>query len=84
VLVDAADFVVVGGEAPRIEISDQATLHLEDTSPLDLVSGSPSVVAAPQKSLFQTDSLAIRMVMPLNWLQRRAGTIAWMSSTTWS
>ena len=84
VLVDAADFVVVGGEAPRIEISDQATLHREDTSPLDLVSGSPSVVAAPQKSLFQTDSLAIRMVMPLNWLQRRAGTIAWMSSTTWS
>jgi HK97 family phage prohead protease len=84
VLVDAADFVVVGGDAPRLEISDQATLHLEDTAPLDLVSGSPAVVAAPQKSLFQTDSLAIRMVLPLNWLQRRAGTIAWMTGTTWS
>jgi HK97 family phage prohead protease/HK97 family phage major capsid protein len=84
VLVDAADFVVVGGEAPRLEISDQATLHLEDTAPLDLVTGSPGVVASPQKSLFQTDSLAIRMVMPLNWLQRRAGTIAWMTGTTWS
>jgi HK97 family phage prohead protease/HK97 family phage major capsid protein len=84
IMIDAADFVVVGGEAPRLEISDQATLHLEDTTPLDLVAGSPAVVAAPQKSLFQTDSLALRMVMPLNWLQRRAGTIAWVQNVTWS
>jgi HK97 family phage major capsid protein len=83
-LVDAADFVVVGGEAPRLEISDQATLHMEDTAPTDLVSGSPGVVATPQRSLFQTDSLALRLVMPLNWLQRRAGTIVSMSGTTWS
>jgi HK97 family phage prohead protease/HK97 family phage major capsid protein len=84
ILIDAADFVVVGGEAPRIEISDQATLHMEDTAPTDLVAGSPGVVASPQRSLFQTDSLALRLVMPLNWLQRRAGTIVSMTGTTWS
>jgi hypothetical protein len=85
ILVDAADFVVVGGEAPRLEISDQATLHMEDTNPTDLVNNaSPAVIAAPQRSLFQTDSLALRMVMPLNWVQRRAGTIAWVQNTTWS
>ncbi len=84
ILIDAADFVVVGGEAPRIDMSDQATLHFEDTTPLDLVAGSPGTVAAPQKSLFQTDSLALRMIMPLNWVQRRAGTIAWTSSVTWA
>jgi HK97 family phage major capsid protein/HK97 family phage prohead protease len=85
ILIDAADFVVVGGEAPRLEISDQATLHMEDTAPLDLVGpGSPGVVAAPQRSLFQTDSLALRMVMPLNWVQRRAGTIAWLQNATWA
>jgi HK97 family phage prohead protease len=83
ILVDAADFVVVGGEAPRMEISDQATLHMEDTAPLDLVSGSPGTVASPQRSLFQTDSLALRMVMPLNWVQRRTGTIAWVQNVTW-
>jgi len=82
ILVDAADFVVVGGDAPRMEMSDQATLHMEDTTPLELVA-SPSTVAAPQRSLFQTDSLALRMVMPLNWTQRRAGTIAWTQSVTW-
>jgi HK97 family phage major capsid protein len=83
VLVDAADFVVVGGDAPRMEMSDQATLHMEDTSPTDLVAGSPGVVATPQRSLFQTDSLALRMVLPLNWLQRRAGTVAWTQNVTW-
>jgi hypothetical protein len=40
-------------------------------------------VAAPQRSLFQTDSLALRMVLPLNWLQRRAGTVAWVQNVTW-
>lgn len=84
VIVDAADFVVADGGAPRFEISDQATLHFEDTNPADLVSGSPGVVATPQKSLFQTDSIALKMVMPLNWLQRRAGTIAWTNNVTWS
>jgi HK97 family phage prohead protease/HK97 family phage major capsid protein len=83
ILVDAADFVVVGGGAPRMEMSDQATLHMEDTSPAELVA-SPSTVAAPQRSLFQTDSIALRMVTPLNWVQRRTGTIAWTSSVTWS
>jgi HK97 family phage prohead protease len=84
ILVDAADFVVVGGEAPRFELSDQATLHMEDTAPLDLVSGSPGTVASPQRSLFQTDSIALRMVLPLNWIQRRAGTVAWTQNVTWS
>lgn len=84
ILIDAADFVTADGGAPRFELSDQATLHLEDTTPADLVSGSPGVVATPQKSLFQTDSLALRMVMPLNWLQRRAGTVAWTQTVTWS
>jgi HK97 family phage prohead protease/HK97 family phage major capsid protein len=84
ILMDAADFVSVGGGAPRFEMSDSATLHLEDTAPAELVAaGSPGVVAAPQRSLFQTDSLALRMVMPLNWAQRRPGTVAWVQNVTW-
>jgi HK97 family phage prohead protease len=85
ILLDAADFVVAGAEGPRVEFSDSATLHMEDTSPADLVTaGSPGVVAAPQRSLFQTDSLAIRMIMFLNWVQRRAGTVVWTSSVNWT
>ena len=83
VLIDAADFVSVGGDGPRFELSDQATLHMEDSAPADLVGGSPGVTASPQRSLFQTDSIALRLVLPLNWLQRRTGTIAWTQNVTW-
>ena len=43
IVIDAADFVTVGGEAPRFEISDQATLHMEDTTPLAIgTAGTPA------------------------------------------
>src|SRR5262249_21264083 len=84
ILMDAADFVSVGGGAPRFDMSDSATIHMEDTTPLELVgTGSPGTVASPQRSLFQTDSLALRMVMPLNWANRRTGTVAYTTSVTW-
>lgn len=84
ILIDAADFVVVGAEGIRMDLSDQATIHMEDTSPTDLVGvGSPPVVAAPQRSLFQTDSIALRMIFFLNWVQRRAGTIFFTAGVNW-
>ena len=84
IAIDAADFVSVGGEAPRFEVSDQTTLHLEDTTPLDIgTGGAPPTVAAPVKSMFQTDSLALRLILPCNWTIRRAGVVAWVGGVTW-
>jgi HK97 family phage major capsid protein len=84
ILVDAADFVSATGDGPRWEISDQATLHEEDTTPLPLAStGTPNTVAAPQRSLFQTDSLALKLVMPVNWIMRRTGMVAYTTGVTW-
>jgi HK97 family phage prohead protease len=84
ILLDAADFVTVTGDEPRFEVSDQATLHFDDTTPLQISTpGAPNVVAAPVRSMFQTDSLALRMIMPMNWIMRRAGVVAWISGVTW-
>ena len=83
ILADAADFVVMGGEGVLWMVSDQATLHMEDTAPADLVGGSPAVTASPQRSLFQTDSLGLRMICPLNWGFRRSGMVAWSQNVTW-
>lgn len=84
IALDAADFVSVGGEAPRFEISDQATLHMEDTTPLPIgTTGTPAVVAAPARSLWQTDSLALRLILPINWTLRRTGVVAWVQGVTW-
>ena len=79
-MVDAADFVSVGAEAPRFEISDQATLHMEDTTPLPIVDGG--VPAAPVRSLWQTDSLGLRLILPMNWVMRRPIT-ALINGVTW-
>jgi hypothetical protein len=79
-MVDAADFVTVGGEPPRFEISDSAVLHMEDTTPLPIVDGGAA--AAPVRSLWQTDSLGLRMLWPMNWVLRRP-IAALLPGVTW-
>ena len=77
-LVSAADPV------PRIEVSDKATLHLEDTTPLQVgVAGSPATVAAPTKSLWQSDLLGIRLILEVSWALRTSAGLAWTESVTW-
>jgi len=84
ICMDAADYVSVTGDTPRFEISDQATLHMEDTAPQHIgTPGTPAVAAAPAVSMFQTDSMALRLILPMNWAVRRAGTVAWVAGVTW-
>lgn len=78
IALDAADFVSVGGDAPRFELSDQATLHFDDTTPQD-VGGSVS----PVKSMWQTDSIALRLILPCNWTIRRPGVVSAVVGVTW-
>lgn len=80
-LLDAADFISVTGDDPRFDVSDQATLHMEDTTPLALNSGTP---ANPIRSLWQTDTLGIRMIMDMNWAMRRTGMVASVTGMTWN
>jgi len=83
-LVDAADFFAATGDEPRFDVSDQATLHMEDTTPLAIsATGTPNTVAAPVRSLFQTDSLGLRMILDLNWTMRRSGMVAFVTGVTW-
>jgi len=84
ILLDAADFFSATSDSPVFAVSDTATLHMEDTTPLAIGTvGSPNTVAAPTRSLFQTDTLAIRMTMDANWAMRRTGVIAWVAAVTW-
>jgi HK97 family phage prohead protease len=83
ILVDAADFATATGDTPNFSVSDQATLHMEATTPAEIV-GTPSVVAAPVRSLWQTDSIGIRMIMDINWVLRRVGMVQWISGQLWN
>lgn len=83
-LIDAADFFTATGDEPRFDVSDQATLHMEDTSPAQIgTAGTPNVVAAPVRSMFQTDSIALRMILDMNWAMRRTGSVAFTTGVTW-
>ena len=42
------------------------------------VAGSPNTVAAPTKSLWQSDLLSIRLVLEASWALRTSGGLAWV------
>lgn len=84
-LIDAADFATATGEDPEFSISDQAVLHMEDSSPSAMTTGgaTPSF-ASPVRSLYQTDCLAIKMLLDINWGMRRTGVFQWTDTMAWN
>jgi len=84
-IIDCADFITATGDTPNFSVSDQAVLHMEDTNPAALSGvGTPNTVVAPIRSLWQTDSIAIRMIMDINWAKRRTGVFQWTDTMAWN
>ncbi|MHA4730644.1 phage major capsid protein [Ensifer adhaerens] len=72
IAIDADDCIIaVEPGSPDISVSRDAIVH-ENDQPLALVSNG-GVVASPQRSLYQTDCLALRLMENLDW---RASTVA--------
>ena len=82
VAVRASDFAGAGGD-PEFDVSEQATIHMEDTTPLEIVSGTGPTTADPVRSLWQTNSVGVRMLMDVSWVMRRSGMVQWINGTTW-
>jgi HK97 family phage major capsid protein len=78
-LIDAADFFTATGTEPRFDVSDQAVLHMEDTTP-GAITLTGSTVNFPVRSLWQTDSIGIRMLLDINWVLRRTGVVAYITT----
>lgn len=84
IAMDAAEFATATGDAPRFAISNEATLHEEDTTPLAIgTPGAPATIAAPVRSLFQTDSIAIRLTLYVTWVMRRTGMVQTIAAVGW-
>lgn len=81
IAIDAEDFATATGDTPEFDVSEQATLHMSD-APGEIVSAAGSV-SDPIRSMFQTNSLALRMVLPLTWKMRRSGMIQYIDSVSW-
>jgi hypothetical protein len=61
---------------PVIETANAGELHMNDT-PLAIVNGGAP--AAPARSLFQTDSIALKMRWPVSWALRDPRGVAWLT-----
>jgi HK97 family phage major capsid protein len=85
IMIDASEFASVTGDTPEFDVSDVATIHEEDTTPLPLVTGAQGsgVVASPMRSLWQTASIGVRMMLDMNWTMRRTNMVSWMTGVTW-
>ncbi len=81
-LLCIAPYALVAALSPQAEIESARAgeLHMSDT-PLPIVNSGVS--AAPAKSLFQTDSIALKMRWPVTWALRDARAIAWLTPSAW-
>ena len=84
IALDASDFVSAEGDTPRFDLSEQATIHAEDTTPLPIASvGTPNTVAAPAISMYQQDLISLRFIQRVTWMLGRPGRIAVTQNVTW-
>lgn len=85
IMVDAEDFVAVAG-SPEFRVSEDTVLHMEDTTPLNIATGAQGsgVLATPSQSMFQTASIALRMILEITWAMRRTGMVQWMTGASWA
>lgn len=74
--------LVYAYDGPMFMESNTATLHMEDTTPLEIVSGAP-VTADPVRSLFQTYVRGIRMILPVTWAMRRSSQVSGLDTVAW-
>jgi hypothetical protein len=64
--------------APRLDASRDAIQQFEDTSPAD-----PIMSGQPVKSMFQLDSVSVKLVLAVSWALRATGAIAFVQNVSW-
>jgi hypothetical protein len=84
ICIDASAFASGFGADPQITAAQEVLLHQEDTTPLPIASvGTPNTVAAPTRSMFQTDCTALKMVLRCAWVLRIPNTVAFITGAAW-
>jgi len=77
----AAIATAYGGD-PEVEVSANAgALHMEDTTPPQLATGG--VMASPTRSVWQTDSLVVKVRMRAAWASLQPGAVQFLQSVNW-
>lgn len=85
IALDLDTFVTASGGLPELLVSEAATLHMEGAIPAPIVGGTPAapVPAVPTRSLFQTATLGLRLIVMLDWAMRRPGLVTAITGVQW-
>ena len=83
IAIEASSFVSGFSGAPEFFTSVESTLHME-TVPLPFSTvGSPNTIAAPERSLYQTDTVATKMILRCSWAMRAPGHVQYLTGVNW-
>lgn len=79
-LVDTSMLMKGFGLAPTVKLSEDATLHMSDAAVADLGgSGDPT----PVRSMYQTDSIALRLMWENTWRTRLTAAVQHIDNINW-
>jgi HK97 family phage prohead protease/HK97 family phage major capsid protein len=83
VAIRNSDFYTAVGAGPEFDINETATVHMEDTTPLEIVSGTGPTTADPVRSFYQTATVGVRMLMDVSWTMGRPSMVQWINGTSY-
>jgi hypothetical protein len=68
-----------------IDVSTEASLQMDSAPTVAVTGGSPPAPTAAQLvSMFQTNSMAVRAEREINWLLRRAASVAYIGGAAYA
>lgn len=76
ILLKPSDIYKIGDRGIAVSISDQATIEMADDPTGD--AGTPTAQSKQMVSMFQSNSVAIKVTMPMNYAKRRSSAVAYI------
>jgi hypothetical protein len=83
VAIEVGSYVSAVDPIPEYDVSRATAVHMEDTSPAQLASGTGPTVATPIRSMYQTLTTAVKMVLTVSWGMRASGHVQLINSVNW-
>lgn len=77
ILANASDIFLSEDAGVDIAVSREASIQMNDAP------DNPATAATVFTSMFQTNQLAIRAELFINWAKRRTNAVAWLDSVSW-
>ena len=84
IAIEPRAFASAFGPEPDITASTEPAFHMDDAAPAPIaVTGTPNTVSAPVRSMYQTDCVALKMILRAAWTMRAPGMVQYITGATW-